>query len=165
MRVYPPAPMTRRRLTTLLLVLAALVPALALAGCGDDVEKSNAYVDAVNKAQNDFAVTFDRLNKSITSTSTPAEDRQTLGRFQSAVEVVTKELSAVTPPEAVATLHKQLIQEISGYGDEVRKARKAFASTDPQKVIAAQTDLVTSVTSVATRINTTIDQINKKLRE
>jgi outer membrane murein-binding lipoprotein Lpp len=157
--------MTRRRLTTLLLVLAALVPALALAGCGDDVEKSNAYVDAVNKAQNDFAVTFDRLNKSITSTSTPKQDRDTLGRFGGAVEDVTQELTEVDPPEAVATLHRQLISEIGGYGEEVAKARKAFASTDPQKVIAAQTDLVTAVTSVATRINSTIDQINKKLRE
>ena len=157
--------MPRRRPTPLLAVVAALALLLFLPGCGDDVEKSNAYVDAVNKAQNDFAVTFDRLNKSITSTSTPKQDRDTLGRFQSAVEDVTKELSGVTPPEPVASLHKQLIREISGYGDEVKKARKAFASTDPQKVIAAQTDLVTAVTSVATRINATIDQINKKLRE
>jgi len=148
-----------------LALLAALVLAVVLPACGDDVEKSNAYVDAVNKAQNDFAVTFDRLNRSITSTSTPAQDRQTLGRFQEAVATVTEELNAVAPPEAVATLHTKLIREIGGYGVEVGKAREAFASTDPQKVIAAQTDLVTSVTSVATRINTTIDQINKKLRE
>jgi len=153
------------RLSRPFALVATLVLALALVGCGNDVGKSNTYVDAVNKAQNDFAVTFDRLNGSITSTSTPAQDRKTLGRFQAAVADVTKRLSAVEPPAAVATLHKQLIREISGYGDEVAKARKAFASTDPQKVIAAQTDLVTAVTSVASRINTTIDQINKKLRE
>jgi hypothetical protein len=155
----------RRRPACLLSVLVALALAVALPGCGNDVEKSNAYVDAVNKAQNDFAVTFERLNKSITSTSTPQQDRRTLGRFEAAVQAVTKRLTAVEPPESVGALHRQLIQEISGYGDEVEKARKAFASTDPQKVIAAQTDLVTAVTSVATRINTTIDQINKKLRE
>jgi len=148
-----------------LTLIATVLLALALGGCGNDVGKSNTYVDAVNKAQNDFAVTFDRLNGSITSTSTPAQDRKTLGRFQAAVADVTGRLSAVEPPAAVATLHKQLIREISGYGKEVEKARKAFASTDPQKVIAAQTDLVTAVTSVASRINTTIDQINKKLRE
>jgi hypothetical protein len=153
------------RLSQPFALVATLALALALAGCGNDVGKSNTYVDAVNKAQNDFAVTFDRLNGSITSTSTPSQDRKTLGRFQAAVADVTKRLSAVEPPEAVATLHGQLIREISGYGDEVAKARKAFASTDPQKVIAAQTDLVTAVTSVASRINTTIDQINKKLRE
>lgn len=158
--------MARRPLTTTLLsLLTALMLAVALPACGDDVEKSNAYVDAVNKAQNDFAVTFDRLNKSITSTSTPAQDRDTLGRFQSAVEDVTRELRAVNPPEAVAGLHRKLIEEIGGYGEEVAKARKAFASTDPQKVIAAQTALVTAVTSIASRINTTIDQINRKLRE
>lgn len=157
--------MSRRPRTTLLGLLAALALSVVLSGCGDDVKESNAYVDAVNKAQNDFAVTFDRLNGSITSTSSPAQDRATLGRFQSAVEEVTKELGAVKPPEAVATLHRQLIREIGGYGGEVAKARKAFASTDPQKVIAAQRDLVTAVTSVSGRINTTIDQINRKLRE
>jgi outer membrane murein-binding lipoprotein Lpp len=149
------------RLATLLLVLAGLL----LAGCGADVKKDNEYVDAVNKAQNEFASTFDRLNAKITATSSPAEDRATLQRFKVAIDQVVKDLRAVQPPSKVTALHRELIGEISSYGVEIRKARKAFASDDPAKVIDAQTQLVTAVTTVSSRINSTIDQINKKLRE
>ena len=144
-------------------VLAAA--ALAAAGCGDDVDKSNDYVDAVNRAQNSFAQTFDRLNAQITSTSSPKEDRATLERFRTAIDKVVADLRKVQPPDKVKELHGDLIGEISSYGKEIRKARRAFASEDPQRVIAAQTDLVTAVTSVSSQINGTIEQINKKLRE
>ena len=150
----------RAALPCLLLVLA-----LAATGCGGDVKKNNAYVDAVNKAQNEFASTFDRLNAQITSTSSPKQDRATLKRFQDAIDSVVADLRAVDTPKKVTGLHKELIGEISSYGGEIAKARKAFGSSDPAKVIAAQTQLVTAVTSVSSRINSTIDQINKKLRE
>ena len=148
-----------------LAVLLVAIAALAAAGCGGDVKKNNEYVDSVNRAQNEFASTFDRLNAQITATTSPAEDRATLQRFRVAIDQVVKDLRAVTPPGKVKALHQDLIGEISSYGVELRKARKAFASQDPAKVIAAQTQLVTAVTTVSTRINATIDQINKKLRE
>jgi hypothetical protein len=148
-----------------LAVMLVLVAALSAAGCGGDVKKNNAYVDAVNRAQNEFASTFDRLNAQITSTSSPKQDRATLKRFQIAIDKVVADLRSVTPPDKVKPMHKELIGEISSYGGEIAKARKAFASSDPAKVIAAQTQLVTAVTSVSSRINSTIDKINKKLRE
>lgn len=151
-----------RAAIVLMLVLAA---SLAASGCGGDVKKNNDYVEAVNKAQNEFASTFDRLNESITATSSPKEDRATLTRFRKAIDRVVADLRKVTPPDKVKDQHKELIDEISSYGREITKARKAFGSSDPAKVIAAQTQLVTAVTSVSSRINSTIDQINKKLQE
>jgi hypothetical protein len=146
------------------LALAVLAVGLT-AGCGADVKHNNDYVDAVNKAQNAFAATFDKLNAKITSTSSPKEDRATLDRFGTAIDRVVADLNAVKPPAKVGPLHKELIDEIASYGDEIAKARRAFSSSDPAKVIAAQTSLVTAVTSVSSRINSTIDKINKKLRE
>ena len=146
-------------------VLAVLALGVAVAGCGSDTKAANDYVDAVNKAQNEFASTFDRLNARITATSSPKEDRATLKRFQDAIDKVVADLRSVEPPSKVKTLHTELIGEINSYGGEIGKARKAFGSDDPAKVIAAQTDLVTSVTDVSSKINSTIDQINKKLRE
>ena len=51
------------------LSLVVIVVALALlpSGCGSDTKAANDYVDAVNKAQSDFAATFDRLSSRITS--------------------------------------------------------------------------------------------------
>jgi uncharacterized phage infection (PIP) family protein YhgE len=139
--------------------------ALLASGCGSDTKAANDYVDSVNKAQNDFAATFDKLSAQITSTSSAQQDRQTLDGFKQAVDKVVTDLRAVEVPDKVKDLHGRLVAEISAYGTEIDKAKKAFAGDDPQAIIKAQTELVSAVTRVSAQINQTIDAINKKLRE
>jgi hypothetical protein len=146
------------------LVLLAAVALLA-SGCGSDTKAANEYVDSVNKAQNDFAATFDKLSTQITSTSSAQQDRETLDGFKQAVDKVVTDLRAVKVPNEVKDLHGQLVAEISAYGKEIDKAKQAFAGDDPQAIIKAQTKLVSAVTRVSTQINQTIDAINKKLRQ
>ena len=150
-----------RRLVPVLVTVVALLAS----GCGSDTKAANDYVDAVNRAQNDFASTFDRLSSRITSTSTPQQDQKTLDGFKSAVDKVVVDLRAVEPPDKVKPLHAELVNEISSYGREIDKAKQAFANGSPKAIIKAQTQLVTAVTRVSGQINRTIDAINKKLRE
>jgi hypothetical protein len=151
-----------RRLPLLLLVVAL---AFAGSGCGSsDTKAANDYVDQVNKAQNDFAHTFDELSNQITSTSSASQDRKTLEGFKRAVDKVVADLQAIDVPSEVKPLHEQLVGEISTYGKEIDEAKAAFAGDDPKAIIKAQTDLVSAVTRVSTQINQTIDAINKKLR-
>ena len=145
-------------------VLAALAVGVVVAGCGTDTKASNAYVDSVNKAQNDFASTFDRLSSQITSTSSPQQDQKTLDGFKRAVDKVVGDLRSVEPPDKVKPLHGELVGEISSYGREIDRAKSAFAKGSPKAIIRAQTQLVTAVTRVSGQINRTIDAINKKLR-
>jgi hypothetical protein len=146
--------------------LAALLAAFALiaGGCGSDTKARNDYVDAVNRAQNEFAATFDRLESRITSTSTPAQDQKTLGGFKKAVDKVVGDLRAIDVPDAVKAEHRQLVDEISTYGREIDKAQHAFSTGDPQAIIKAQVAFRTAVTRVSRQINRTIDAINQKLR-
>ncbi len=144
------------------IVLACL--GLALAGCGKDAAESNAYVDEVNRAQNQFATTSDQLANRITATSTTGQDRKVLAGFGTAVDSVVRRLRGVDPPEDVDRLHGQLIAAIDGYGDEIKKARVALRSNSAPRIIAAQTELVSAITAVSARINRTIDQINRELR-
>jgi len=146
-------------------VLAVLALGVALGGCGSDTKAANDYVDAVNKAQNDFASTFDRLSTQITSKSTPQQDQETLDGFKRAVDKVVGDLKAVDPPSKVKPLHDDLVNEIATYGEEIDKAKRAFAKGSPEQIVRAQTQLVTAVTRVSGQINRTIDAINKKLRE
>ena len=134
-------------------------------GCGTDTKAANHYVDAVNKAQTDFATTFDQLSGQITSTSTAAQDRQTLDGFKQAIDKVVTDFRAVKAPDKVKALHGRLIAEISAYGKEIDRAKEAFSDNDPQAIVKAQADLVSAVTRVQAQINTTIADINKKLRE
>jgi ABC-type transporter Mla subunit MlaD len=149
-----------RRASALLLVVA-----LVVSGCGSDTKSANDYVDSVNKAQNQFAATFDKLSTKITSTSTAQEDRKTLDGFKRAVDKVVVDLRAVKVPSKVKSLHAQLVGEISAYGNEIEKAKSAFAGDDPQAIIKAQTQLSTAVTRVSAQINKTINAINTKLRQ
>jgi hypothetical protein len=151
-----------RRLWPVPLVVAL---ALVASGCGSDTKEANDYVDAVNKAQNDFATKFDQLSGQITSTSTAAQDRQTLDGFKQAIDKVVADFRAVKAPDKVKPLHDQLISEISAYGREIDKAKGAFSDDDPQAIVKAQADLVSAVTRVQSQINKTIADINKKLRE
>jgi Family of unknown function (DUF6376) len=150
-----------RRVTTVLVTVVALVAS----GCGSDTKAANDYVDSVNKAQNDFAATFDKLSSKITSTSSAQQDRETLDGFKEAVDKVVVDLRSVKVPSKVKDLHAQLVSEISAYGKEIDKAKAAFAGDDPQAIVKAQTELVSAVTRVSAQINQTIDAINKKLRE
>jgi hypothetical protein len=151
-----------RRVSTILILVAL---ALVGSGCGADTKAANDYVDAVNEAQTGFAAKFDSLSSRITSTSTAAQDRQTLDGFKQAIDKVVTDFRAVKPPDKVKALHARLISEISAYGREIDNAKKAFADEDPQAIVKAQADLVSAVTRVQSQINATIAEINKKLRE
>lgn len=146
-------------------VVVALALAASVAGCGDDVEESNAYVDAVNTAQTSFAQTFDKLQSEITAQTSPKQDSKTLGRFEDAIDKVVKDLESVETPGKVKTQHAQLVAAIEGYGDTIAQARKAFTSNNATEVLKARTQLSTDVAATSTKINQTIDAINRKLRE
>jgi hypothetical protein len=149
--------------------LAATALALLLlagaSGCGGDKHKAdNAYVDAVNQAQSDFAASFDKLAAKIGATSTAQQDVRTLQGFRGAVAGAVARLRAIKPPERVKALHAQLVGALAAYAAALATAQKAFANSDPQQVIAAETHLTSAVTQLSTRINRTINAINSRLR-
>jgi hypothetical protein len=150
----------------LLPVLVAVAAALAAAGCGGDTAKQrNAYADAVNRAQSDFAQSFKSLSRQITSTTTPGQGRRTLQGFEDAVGHVVSDLRAIPAPADVQPLHRRLITEISDYGREIRRAKRAFATGAPQRILRAQTQLVDATTRISSRINRTIAAINRALQK
>jgi hypothetical protein len=151
-----------RRLVPL---LAAAALGVVAAGCGSDTKAANDYVAAVNRAQNDFATTFNRLRSRVTSTSTAAQDQKTLDGFRRAVDKVVGDLRAVKAPDDVEGLHRQLVGELSAYGTEIDKAKRTFAENDLKAILKARTDFQAAVNRVNRQIQRTINEINKQLRE
>jgi hypothetical protein len=150
----------------LLFVLFAVATVLGAAACGDDSAKQrNAYADAVNRAQSDFAQSFKSLSRRITSTTTPGQGRRTLQGFENAVDDVVSDLEAINAPTDVQPLHKRLIGEIADYGREIRRAKRAFATGAPQRILDAQSKLVSATTRISSRINRTIAAINRQLQK
>src|SRR5689334_17622142 len=152
-----------RGLLPVLLVVAA---ALGLSACGADkaAERRNAYADQVNRAQSNFAQSFKSLSKRITRTTTPGRGRRTLQGFEDAVDNVVVDLRRIDAPSDLQPLHQRLISEISGYGRAIRQAKLAFATGSPQRILRAQSALVTTTTEISARINRTIAAINQRLQ-
>src|SRR3954463_1866656 len=152
-----------RGLLSGILVVAA---AVGLSACGEDkaAEKRNTYADQVNRAQNDFAQSFKSLSKRITSTTTPGRGRKTLEGFEDAVDHVVVDLRRIDAPGDLRPLHQRLIGEISGYGRAIRRAKLAFATGSPQRILRAQSALVSTTTGISAKINRTIAAINRQLQ-
>jgi hypothetical protein len=147
-------------------VLVAVATVFGATACGADkaAEKRNTYADQVNRAQNNFAQSFKSLSRRITSTTTPGRGRKTLQGFEDAVDAVVVDLRRIDAPGDLRPLHQRLITEISGYGAAIHRAKLAFATGSPQRILRAQSALVSSTTAISSRINRTIAAINKQLQ-
>jgi len=147
-------------------VLVAVATVFGAAACGADkaAEKRNTYADQVNRAQNNFAQSFKSLSRRITSTTTPGRGRKTLQGFEDAVDSVVVDLRRIDAPGDVRPLHQRLIGEISGYGRAIHRAKLAFATGSPQRILRAQSALVSSTTEISAKINRTIAAINRQLQ-
>ncbi len=146
-----------------MIAIAAIFGATA---CGADkaAEQRNTYADQVNRAQNNFAQSFKSLSRRITATTTPGRGRKTLQGFEDAVDDVVVDLRRIDAPGDLQPLHRRLISEISGYGRAIHRAKLAFATGSPQRILRAQSALVTSTTAISERINKTIAAINRQLQ-
>jgi hypothetical protein len=148
-------------------VAVMLLAPASLAACGDgDTAKKNAYVEQVNRAQEQFAATYERLAAQVTATSSPSEDRRTLRGFQTATDRTVSDLRKISPPEEVAELHRDLVAEITGYGEAIGTARMRLR--DPSsitQITRAQAKLAEETSQTSAAVNRTISEINARLRE
>ena len=149
-------------------VLAIVLAAVATAGLGacgnDDTEERNAYAGALNRVQGDFADSVRDLSGKITATATPGQGRRTLQGFEDDVDAVVRDLRAIRAPESIAPLHRRLITQIAGYREAISRAKEAYGSSSPRRILEAQTALADATTSISGRINRTIAAINRGLQ-
>jgi hypothetical protein len=142
-----------------------LLAVALLAGCGSNgIDEANTYVAAVNRAQNRFAGTMDRLSGRISSSSSLRADAQVLHTFDTALGQVLVQLRAAKPPAKVAPLHRRLVGEMDAYGAEIRREARVLRHKDTTQLVAAQQRLLSATDQVSRTINATIDQINTKLK-
>lgn len=145
--------------------LLTLVAGAFAAGCGGGAEERNAYVEQVNRAQQSFADTVQELSGQITEQSTTDSDRETLGRFESAIDGVVEDLSSIEPPEEVSTQHGELVETIDGYGGEVSAAVGALEDDEADELVSAQRELLEATGEVSADINRSIGEINGILQD
>jgi hypothetical protein len=147
-------------------VICLAVLALVATGCGSDAKKSNDYVDAVNKAQTEFADNVQKVGGASSAGGDPAAAaKKTFSDLGAAIDKVIADLKAVDPPDDVKDLHNELISELNEFGGQVKEAAGSLTSSDPQTIASAQSKFASSASSLGTRISKTISDINTKLHD
>jgi hypothetical protein len=147
-----------RRIASLIAV-AAIAPVVA--GCGN--EEQNDYVDEVNSLQTELV---DRVTEATAGSvpTTPQEAAEVAGQLAQVFADGADEFEAVSPPEEVADLHTQLVEQIRGIADQVEAAEEAFNSGNAQQASQAALDLQEAGNEAQTALNDLISQINDELQ-
>ena len=143
--------------------LAAL--ALVATGCGSDTKASNDYVKQVNKIQTDFLSDVQKVGNGASASTDPATAaKKTFSDLSGAIEKFIADLKNVDPPDKVKELHNRLISQMNQVDSEFKQAGSSIDSKDSKTILAAQTKLATSVSSLETQLSKTISDINSKLQ-
>ena len=148
-----------------MLLLALCAVGLTACGGAKQRDEKNAYVQAVNAAQNDFSAEVASVAARITNKSSSSQDRKTLADFQSAIDDVVSQLKGIEVPGDVASEHKQLVTAMSGFGTQIKKATAALRNPNSSAIAQAQQEISTATTQVNQQIDAAIAAINSKLAE
>lgn len=146
-------------------ICCAALSLIAATGCGGDTASKNDYVEAINKAQTDFASNVQKVGTSSSAGSDPAAAaKQTFASLGTAIDKVVADLKAVDPPDDVKDLHNELVSEMQEFKSQVDGAAKSLDSGDATAVLKAQSKFAQSASTLGTRISKTISDINTKLQ-
>jgi Family of unknown function (DUF6376) len=142
--------------------LFAVAAILALvAGCGN--EEQNDYVDEVNALQTELVSQVTEATSGSVPT-TPEEAAEVAGELAQVFADGAEEFEAVSPPEEVADLHAQLVEQIRGIADQVEAAEEAFNSGNAQEASQAALELQQAGNEAQTALDDLISQINDELQ-
>jgi hypothetical protein len=150
-----------RRALVPIVALAAIL-SLLVAGCGDDDEK-NAYVEEVNALQAELV-----RQVSTAAEFTPSNQEQAAdyaGRIAGIFSRAADQFAAVDPPDDVADLHSQLVDQIRSIAADTRKAERTLREGTPAQAQKALRQLQTAATDAQDRLDRLIDEINSDLQD
>jgi hypothetical protein len=133
-------------------------------GCGGSNFDENAYVDQLNKVQDDLASRAAKL-QAPSGLDAKAQAIQTFDSLETANDKLIADLKAVDPPEKVASLHKELISEMQRFQVQVKKSAASLTASDGPAIEAALAQFATEARQSGTKISKTISGINDKLQQ
>lgn len=148
-------------------VLLALVPTVALSGCGqqaEQVREAGRYAEQVNAVQEHFERDLDELKKSTSQLDDRNDIDRAVRRLTRRISAVEDELRAITPPGAIADAHDDLVTAFNGWKAPLEAFRRALRDRDLAATQRAKTDFSTGTAEVEDRINLALKRINDQLR-
>lgn len=144
--------------------VALIVLVLGLGACADgEVKQANAYVGAVNQAQERFTGRSQALLSELAAGTPGGETRAVLERVNGVVGGFVEELEAIEPPPRVRALHERLVGAAARFGGQLRIAGGEIVSGNAGRILDGQERLAEAGPRMASSVNATIAAINDAL--
>jgi hypothetical protein len=147
-------------------LVVALVGAIALGACGgaDVREERNTYVRQLNAAQQEFAANATVVARR-TSPATIGEYRRTLQRFESTIANFTTTLRNIKVPEPVGDEHAQLIDALTNFAVDFKRAAGTLNNPNARAVDEAKRAIAAATQRANVRIDAAAAAIDSKLQD
>ena len=148
----------------ILSLLALVVGALAVAGCGggDEREERNAYVRQLNAAQQEFADNASLVSQERAPASI-AQYRRTLERFEATIASFTAKLQKIEVPDEVRDEHARLIDALKSFGQDFNRVTAALKNPNARKLSEAKRAISIATNRANLRIEAAAAAIDSKL--
>lgn len=151
--------MNRLRYLAIALVAAS---ALAVAACDGDTAENNEYVDQVNEVSSTLLSSVEALP---VGGGSPQQVSSALEKVSGQLNTAATDLSEIDPPEDVASLHDQIVEDLETLSAEATNAADEVAQGGQAASIGVISQFVVEANRIGAEIDQTITEINNKLQE
>ena len=147
---------------SLLVLLLVLATGVAACGGGDSVDK-DAYIDQVNDSQREFTREAGELN--LANPESPSAFKRSLDSLDGVLDKLIDDLEETEPPEEVSGEHEELVESLRDYDEVLAENKADLESGEQSEVVEAAEAIGRGSTEFSSTFESTIDDINRKLRD
>ena len=152
-----------RKVPVLWLLLLVLALATGVTACGGDSADNDAYIEKVNAAQDEFKTEAGKLN--LADPESPRAFKTSLDSLGGLLDKLVKDLEDTEVPEDVDAEHDKLVKSLRDYDTVLTENKDGLASGEQTEIRSSAQAIATGSTAFSRSFDSTIDAINKKLRE
>jgi hypothetical protein len=148
----------------LILLTLAACSSFAVAACGGDTQEKNDYVGAVNEVTTTLNAGLTTISSEAATVNSPEQAQGVFTDFATQLDTAAADISQITPPGDVAELHDQLVGDIQTLSAEATAAADEIKTGGAASVAGVATGFITQADTLSAEIDSTISEINSKLR-
>ena len=138
---------------------------LAVAACNGNTDEKNDYVDQVNGVTSTLNSGLTEITTQATAIAAPERASEVFSSFGASLDTAAAEISEISPPEEVADLHDQLVQQIRTLSSEATNAANEVKAGGAASVVGVAGQFVTEATRLSNEVDSTLSEINSELQE
>jgi ABC-type transporter Mla subunit MlaD len=144
-------------------VLLLAATSLVLAACDGDTAEKNDYVDEVNKVTSTLQSGLAEVGSGA-NVESPDQSAGVFEEFAGQLETAVTDLEEVSPPEDVADLQDEIVEDLRTLEDEATGAANEIRTGGAAAIPGVAAQFLVEANRIGSEIDNTIGEINAELQ-